>query len=69
MLATSRRLSDTIRVAKVLTPAQRQKLGTEIDRMMAAHRASSRRLIHLSTAVAAWRRLRATASLQCPNAS
>ena len=37
-LATSHRLSDTmVAVAKVLTPAQRAKLGAEIDRMMASH--------------------------------
>jgi len=36
-LATSHRLSDTmVAVAKVLTPAQRAKLGAEIDRMMAS---------------------------------
>ena len=39
-LATSHRLSDTmVAVAKVLTPAQRAKLGAEIDRMMASHSA------------------------------
>jgi Spy/CpxP family protein refolding chaperone len=38
LLATSHRLSDTmIAVAKVLNPAQREKLGAEIDRMMAEH--------------------------------
>ena len=38
MLATSHRLSDTmLAVAKVLNPAQRAKLGAEIDRMMAEH--------------------------------
>lgn len=38
LLATSHRLSDTmVAVAKVLTPAQRAKLGAEIDRMMASH--------------------------------
>lgn len=38
MLATSHRLSDTmVAVAKVLDPAQREKLGAEIDRMMAEH--------------------------------
>jgi Spy/CpxP family protein refolding chaperone len=38
LLATNRRLVDTaVAVAKVLTPAQRQKLGAEIDQMMAAH--------------------------------
>jgi len=38
VLATSHRLSDTmLAVAKVLNPAQRAKLGTEIDRMMAEH--------------------------------
>jgi Spy/CpxP family protein refolding chaperone len=37
-LATSHRLSDTmVAVAKVLTPAQRAKLGAEIDKMMASH--------------------------------
>ena len=36
-VATSHRLSDTmVAVAKVLTPAQRAKLGAEIDRMMAS---------------------------------
>jgi Spy/CpxP family protein refolding chaperone len=38
LLATSHRLSDTmVAVAKVLTPAQRAKLGAEIDRMMEEH--------------------------------
>ncbi len=38
VLATSHRLADTmVAVAKVLTPAQRAKLGAEIDRMMASH--------------------------------
>jgi len=38
MLATSHRLSDTmVAIAKVLNPAQREKLGAEIDRMMAEH--------------------------------
>jgi len=38
MLGTSHRLSDTmLAVARVLTPAQRAKLGEEIDRMMAEH--------------------------------
>ncbi|HTA65664.1 MAG TPA: Spy/CpxP family protein refolding chaperone, partial [Xanthomonadaceae bacterium] len=38
MLGTSHRLSDTmLAVARVLTPAQRAKLGAEIDRMMAEH--------------------------------
>lgn len=37
MLDTSRRLSETaIRIAKVLTPAQRQALGSRIDRIMKA---------------------------------
>lgn len=38
VLATSHRLSDTmLAVAKVLNPAQRAKLGAEIDGMMAEH--------------------------------
>jgi Spy/CpxP family protein refolding chaperone len=38
MLATSHRLSDTmVAVAKILNPAQRAKLGAEIDKMMAEH--------------------------------
>jgi Spy/CpxP family protein refolding chaperone len=38
LLATSHRLSDTmVSVAKVLSPAQRAKLGAQIDRMMAGH--------------------------------
>jgi Spy/CpxP family protein refolding chaperone len=36
LLDTNRRLTETVlRAAKVLTPAQRQALGAEIDRMMA----------------------------------
>ncbi|GAB3356284.1 Spy/CpxP family protein refolding chaperone [Lysobacter tyrosinilyticus] len=36
--ATSRRITDTaLAVAKVLTPAQRQKLGTALDQMLASH--------------------------------
>lgn len=39
VLATSHRLSDTmLAVARVLTPAQRAKLGADIDRMMMEHR-------------------------------
>lgn len=38
VLATSHRLSDTmISVARVLSPAQRAKLGAQIDRMMSEH--------------------------------
>jgi len=38
MLATSRRMSDTaVKVAKMLTPEQRAKLGAEIDQVMASH--------------------------------
>ena len=38
VLSASRRLSDTaVTIARVLTPAQRVKLGAEIDRMMASH--------------------------------
>ncbi|MDB6164030.1 MAG: hypothetical protein JWL98_1462 [Xanthomonadaceae bacterium] len=37
-VATSRRLTDTaVAVARVLTPAQRVKLGADIDRMLALH--------------------------------
>jgi len=40
MLATSHRMSDTaVAVARVLTPQQREKLGAEIDKMMASHSA------------------------------
>jgi len=36
-LSTSQRLSDTVvQVAKVLTPAQRQMLGAELDKMMSS---------------------------------
>jgi len=39
VVATSHRLSDTmVAVARVLTPAQRAKLGADIDRMMMEHR-------------------------------
>jgi Spy/CpxP family protein refolding chaperone len=38
VLSASRRLSDTaVTIARSLTPAQREKLGAQIDQMMAAH--------------------------------
>jgi Spy/CpxP family protein refolding chaperone len=38
VLATSHRISDTaVKVAKILTPEQRARLGAQIDQMMASH--------------------------------